>query len=78
MQWSKLDRDISECMVVPRHTQEHDCQRQALYSLVETAKANSQEPYAYLRHILERLQLAKTLEDYGALLPQNFSPATTS
>jgi hypothetical protein len=26
-----------------------------LYSLVETAKANGQEPYAWLRHALERL-----------------------
>jgi transposase len=42
-----------------------------IYSLIETAKANGQEPYAYLRHILERLPLAKSVEDYEALLPWN-------
>lgn len=33
-----------------------------LYSLVETAKANGQEPYAWLRHALERLPLATSLK----------------
>ncbi|EPA95338.1 hypothetical protein BOO94_14180 [Pseudomonas sp. FSL W5-0299] len=42
-----------------------------LYSLVETAKANGQEPYAWLRHILELLPQATTVEDYEALLPWN-------
>ena len=46
-----------------------------LYSLVETAKANGTEPYAYLRHILERLPQAKAVEDYEALLPWNCTPA---
>jgi hypothetical protein len=49
-----------------------------LYSLVETAKANSQEPYAWLRHVLERLPTATSVEDYEALLPWNCSPATPS
>ena len=49
-----------------------------LYSLVETAKANSQEPYAWLRHALERLSLATSIEDYEALLPWNCSPASSS
>ena len=40
-----------------------------IYSLIETAKANGQEPYAWLRHVLERLPLATTTEDYEALLP---------
>ena len=40
-----------------------------LYSLVETAKANGQEPYAWLRHALERLPQASSVEDYEALLP---------
>ncbi|MGP4959020.1 IS66 family transposase, partial [Pseudomonas helleri] len=35
-----------------------------LYSLVETAKANGQEPYAWLRHALERLPMATSVEDY--------------
>ena len=41
----------------------------ALYSLIETAKANDLEPYSYLRHIFEKLPTAKTLEDIEALLP---------
>ena len=42
----------------------------AMYSLVETAKANQIEPYAYLRFLFERIHLAKTTEDYKNLLPQ--------
>ena len=41
----------------------------ALYSLIETAKANDLEPYSYLRHVFEKLPTAKTLEDIEALLP---------
>lgn len=48
-----------------------------LYSLVETAKANGQEPYAWLRHVLERLPQARSVEDYETLLPWNCKPATT-
>ncbi|KPX43272.1 Transposase IS66 [Pseudomonas syringae pv. helianthi] len=44
-----------------------------LYSLVETAKANGQEPYAWLRHGLERLPAASSVEDYEALLLWNCS-----
>lgn len=47
-----------------------------IYSLIETAKANGQEPYAWLRHILERLPAAQSVEDYEALLPWNCSPAS--
>ncbi|MGH8436322.1 MAG: IS66 family transposase [Pseudomonas sp.] len=47
-----------------------------IYSLIETAKANGQEPYAWLRHILERLPTAQSLEDYEALLPWNCQPRT--
>jgi transposase len=43
----------------------------ALYSLVETAKANGLEPYRYLRHLFERLPFAKELPDFEALLPWN-------
>ena len=42
-----------------------------LYSLAETAKANGQEPYEWLRHALERL--VTSVEDYEALLPWNCS-----
>lgn len=44
-----------------------------LYSLVETAKANNIEPYAYLSVLFERLPYAKTVEDFEALLPWNVS-----
>jgi len=49
-----------------------------IYSLIETAKANGQEPYAWLRHILERLPTASSVDDCEALLPWNCSPATAS
>jgi len=39
-----------------------------LYSLIETAKANGHKPYAWLRHVLERVPLASSVEDYEALL----------
>lgn len=42
----------------------------AFYSLIETAKANKLEPYWYLRHVFERLPLARTPDDFKALLPQ--------
>jgi transposase len=42
----------------------------ALYSLIETAKANGLEPYRYLRFLFEKLPLARTQDDYKALLPQ--------
>jgi transposase len=44
-----------------------------LYSLIETAKANDLEPYAYLRHIFTELPKATTLADIEALLPWNVS-----
>jgi transposase len=40
-----------------------------LYSIVETAKANRLEPYAYLRHLLTELPKAQTLEAVEALMP---------
>ncbi len=42
----------------------------AIYSLIETAKANGLEPYAYLRFLFEKLPSANTEDDYKALLPQ--------
>lgn len=41
----------------------------AIYSLVETAKANGIDPYEYLRRVLTDLPAAKTLADFEALLP---------
>jgi transposase len=46
----------------------------ALFSLIETAKANELEPYHYLRYLFERLPLAETTEDFKSLLPQYLSP----
>jgi transposase len=45
-----------------------------LYSLIETCKANGREPYEYLIAIFRQLALAKTAEDFEALLPWNFTP----
>lgn len=42
-----------------------------IYSLIETCRAHQIEPYAYLRFMLKRIPLAKTLEDFQALLPYN-------
>jgi transposase len=42
-----------------------------LYSLIETAKANKLEPYAYLRYIFEKLPFASTVAEYEKLLPWN-------
>jgi transposase len=46
------------------------------FSLIETAKANGLEPYAYLRHIFKKLPLAQTEQDLKDLLPHNIDPAT--
>jgi len=46
------------------------------FTLIETAKANGLEPYAYLRHIFEKLPLAKTEQDLRDLLPQNIDPGS--
>jgi hypothetical protein len=42
-----------------------------LYSLIETAKANGLEPYAYLRLVFAELPRAKTQAEIEALLPWN-------
>ena len=45
-----------------------------LYSLVQTAKANHLEPYAYLRHVFIELPKATSLEHIEALLPTRIDP----
>jgi len=45
-----------------------------LYSLIETAKANGLEPYAYLRFLFAQLPKAKIVEDIEVLLPGNVKP----
>ena len=46
-----------------------------LYGLIETAKANGIEPWAYLRHVFNALPRAASPEEVEALLPQNVDPA---
>ena len=47
----------------------------ACYSLVETAKANGLEPYAYLKYVLDHIGSADTLDQLEALLPWNVPKA---
>jgi transposase len=47
----------------------------AIFSLIETSKANGLEPYAYLRYIFEQLPLTGNPDDYKKLLPQHLDPA---
>ncbi len=46
-----------------------------LFSLIETAKANSLEPHAYLSALFEKLPTLTTVEDFEAWLPWNFKAA---
>ena len=48
-----------------------------LYGLIETAKANGLEPYAYLRRVFAGLPKAVTAGDVEALLPWNVTPPAT-
>lgn len=41
----------------------------AIYSIIQTAKANGLEPFGYLKHVLTQLPKADSLEDIEALLP---------
>ena len=41
------------------------------YTLIETAKANGLEPYAYLSHVIGKMADAQTVEQWEALLPWN-------
>jgi hypothetical protein len=43
----------------------------ALYSLIETAKANGLEPYLYLKDVFAALPATTTPEQVRALLPWN-------
>lgn len=45
-----------------------------IYSLVETAKANGLDPYAWMRLLMRELPVACSAEDYEALLPWNLHP----
>ncbi len=48
----------------------------AFFSLIETAKANGLEPYAYLRYLFENLPLAENDADHQSLLPQRVDTGT--
>jgi len=48
----------------------------ALYSLIETAKANGHEPFAYLSHLFEKLPRCRTLSAKCALLPYRLEPSS--
>ena len=41
------------------------------YSLIETAKANGLDPFAYIHHVLQHIGGASTVEEIEALLPWN-------
>ncbi|ASJ74589.1 hypothetical protein IMCC3135_22595 [Granulosicoccus antarcticus IMCC3135] len=41
------------------------------YTLVESAKANSLDPYGYVLHLCRHIATAQTVEDIEALLPWN-------
>ena len=42
-----------------------------IYSLIETCKANSINPYKYLRYVLDNIHKAGTEEDLNDMLPYN-------
>ena len=48
------------------------------YSIIESAKANDLEPYAYLTHILKALPYADTVEQIEVLLPWNFKKSVSA
>lgn len=48
-----------------------------LYSLIETAKANGHEPYAYLKYLFSRFPAVRNdVDEIGSLLPCYVSPET--
>lgn len=78
--WLSIDNNAAERAIKPfvigrkAYTPNGATATAQIYSLVETAKVNGQEPYTWLRHVLERLLHASSVEDYEALLPWNGSP----
>lgn len=45
-----------------------------IYSILQTARGNGFEPYAYMRYLLTELPKAKTLEQIELLLPHKIDP----
>jgi hypothetical protein len=50
----------------------------AIYSMVETAKANGHDPYWYLKYLFEHLPCAMTEEEFRALLPYTLEKNATT
>ena len=48
----------------------------SLYGLIETAKANSIEPYAYLKRVFTQIPNIKDYDDVDQLLPFNVKNVT--
>jgi hypothetical protein len=46
----------------------------AIFSLIETAKANRLKPYEYFRFLFDKLPHAESEVDYKKLLPQYLDP----
>ena len=46
-----------------------------LYSIIETCKANSIDPYAYLVSLFRKLPAAQTVDDFERLLPWRLTNA---
>ena len=47
----------------------------AIFSVIETAKANKLEPYWYLRFLLEKLSFLESESDFELFTPQNVDKA---
>jgi hypothetical protein len=47
-----------------------------MYSLVQTAKANGIDPFAYLRYVAETMPTLSTANEVRCLLPWNMPKAT--
>ena len=62
-------------MALQRYRGRRPGQRPALYTLLQCAKANGLEPYAYLRRVFTELPKAQSLADIEALLPTRLNPA---
>ena len=69
LSWAERTGCLPAVLMVPRPVP-------FFFTLIETAKANGLEPYAYLGHIFEKLPLAKTEQDLKNLLAQNIDPDT--
>jgi transposase len=76
----RLDNNVAENAVRPfvigrknwlfNSTPEGASASADLYSLIETAKANELEPYAYLKYLFTHIPNAMTTENFRALMPQ--------